>query len=228
MHDARVSKCDLHVHSKYSDRPSEWFLRRMGTPESFVEPQQVYRNARQKGMDFVTISDHNCIRGALEIAHLPGTFLSNEVTTYFPENGSKVHILVSGINEEQFRMIQELRADIYRLQEYLMGEDIICSVAHVLFRVNGRLTVDQFERLLLLFPRFELINGSRDRRAADLLGAILGNLTPEMIAAMSDRQGIEPYGPQPWKKVLDRRQRRSQRGLHGHGLYQDAAGLQRR
>ncbi len=202
MHDARVSKCDLHVHSKYSDRPSEWFLRRMGTPESFVEPQQVYRNARQKGMDFVTISDHNCIRGALEIAHLPGTFISNEVTTYFPENGSKVHILVAGINEEQFRMIQELRADIYRLQEYLMGEDIICSVAHVLFRVDGRLSVDQFERLLLLFPRFELINGARDRRAADLVGAVLGNLTPAMIAVMAERQGIEPYGPQPWKKVL--------------------------
>ena len=159
MHDARVSKCDLHVHSKYSDRPSEWFLRRLGTPESFVEPLDLYRNAPRKGMDFVTISDHNSIRGALEIAHLPGTFISNEVTTYFPENGSKVHVLVSGINEEQFRMIQELRADIYRLQEYLMGEDIVSSVAHVLFRVNGRLTIDQFEHLLLLFPRFELING---------------------------------------------------------------------
>ncbi len=153
-------------------------------------------------MDFVTISDHNCIRGALEIAHLPGTFISNEVTTYFPANGSKVHILVTGINEEQFRMIQDLRADIFRLQEYLMGEDIICSVAHVLFRVNGRLTIDQFEQLLLLFPRFELINGSRDRRAADVVGAILGNLTPAMIAEMADRQGIEPYGPQPWKKLL--------------------------
>ena len=202
MQDARVSMCDLHVHSKYSDRPSEWFLRRVGSPESFVDPQDVYRNARRKGMDFVTISDHNCIRGALEIAHLPGTFLSNEVTTYFPENGAKVHILVSGIDEEQFRMVQELRGDIYRLHEYLMGEDIICSVAHALFRVNGRLTIDQVERLLLLFPRFELINGSRDRRAADLLGAILNNLTPEMMAEMAERQGIEPYGPQPWKKVL--------------------------
>jgi len=174
----------------------------MGTPESFVEPLDVYRNALQKGMDFVTISDHNCIRGALEIAHLPGAFLSNEVTTYFPENGSKVHVLVTGINQEQFRTIQELRADIYRLHEYLMSEDIICSIAHVLFRVNGRLTVDQFERLLLLFPRFELINGSRDRRAADLLKSILANLTPEMIGAMADRQKIEPYGPHPWKKVL--------------------------
>ena len=107
----RVSKCDLHVHSKYSDRPSEWFLRRRGTPESFVEPQEVYRNARLKGMDFVTISDHNCIRGGAGDHHLPGTFISNEVTTYFPDSGSKVHVLVSGINEEQFHMIQELRAD---------------------------------------------------------------------------------------------------------------------
>ena len=29
MDDLRVSKADLHVHSKYSDRPSEWFLRRI-------------------------------------------------------------------------------------------------------------------------------------------------------------------------------------------------------
>ena len=78
-------------------------------------------------MDFVTISDHNCIRGALEIAHLPGTFISNEVTTYFPENGSKVHILVSGIDEEQFRMIQELRAD------YLSPSGIPHGRGHHLF-----------------------------------------------------------------------------------------------
>jgi hypothetical protein len=128
MQDARASKCDLHVHSKYSDRPSEWFLRRMGTPESFVEPQEVYRHARQKGMDFVTISDHNCIRGALEIAHLPGAFISNEVTTYFPENGCKVHILVTGIGEQQFRMIQELRANIYTLPSFQGGSDLLRSL----------------------------------------------------------------------------------------------------
>ena len=29
----------------------------------------------------------------------PGTFLSAEVTTYFPENGCKVHVLVLGIDE---------------------------------------------------------------------------------------------------------------------------------
>src|SRR5262245_15512442 len=112
------SRADLHVHSKYSDRPSDWFLRRIGAPESFVEPLDIDRIARARGMDFVTISDHNCIDGALEIAHLPGAFLSNEATVYFPENGAKVHILTTGINEEQFRVIQEVRENIYDFREY--------------------------------------------------------------------------------------------------------------
>ncbi len=59
------SKADLHVHSKYSSRPSEWVLRRIGAPESFVEPLEIYRHCRERGMDLVTISDHNCIAGAL-------------------------------------------------------------------------------------------------------------------------------------------------------------------
>jgi hypothetical protein len=96
-----------------SDRPSDWFLRRIGAPESFVEPLDLYRYAKQRGLDFVTISDHNCIDGALEIAHLPDTFISNEVTTYFPEDGCKVHCLVSGITDRQFEDIQEVRHDIY-------------------------------------------------------------------------------------------------------------------
>jgi predicted metal-dependent phosphoesterase TrpH len=108
-----AAKVDLHVHSKYSDRPSDWFLRRIGAPESFVEPLDLYRTAKQRGLDFVTISDHNCIDGALEIAHLPDTFISNEVTTYFPEDGCKVHCLVSGITDRQFEDIQEVRHDIY-------------------------------------------------------------------------------------------------------------------
>lgn len=119
-----TAKADLHVHSKYSDRPAEWFLRRIGAPECFVEPLEVYAKAKSRGMDFVTIADHNSIRGALDIAHLPGTFLSDEVTTYFPENGCKIHLLVAGIDETQFRMIQELRPSIYDLHAYLAEERI--------------------------------------------------------------------------------------------------------
>jgi len=194
------SRSDLHVHSKYSDRPAEWLLWRAGSPECFVEPMDVYRRAKQRGMDFVTISDHNSIRGAIEIADLPGVFLSAEVTTYFPEDGCKIHVLVSGIDEEQFRMIQELRASIYDLHPYLVDEGVIATVNHPLFRVNDRLSTDHIEKLLLMFARFELVNGTRNERPAELLRAILDSLTPEMMEAMADRHGMAPTGCEPWRK----------------------------
>jgi hypothetical protein len=52
-------------------------------------------------MTHVTITDHNSIGGALEIAHLPGTFISEEVTSYFPEDGCKLHVLALDITEVQ-------------------------------------------------------------------------------------------------------------------------------
>ena len=194
------ARADLHVHSKFSDRPSEWLLRRIGSPESFVEPMHIYHTARSRGLDFITISDHNCIDGALEIAHLPGTFLSTEVTTYFPEDGCKIHCLVLGISEAQFAMIQELRPNIYEFQRYVVEQDIVYSCAHPLFRVNDRLTVQHFEKLMLLFNRFEGINGTRDPRACDLANCVLRSLSPRTLERMANEHGIEPLGPQPWVK----------------------------
>jgi len=197
-----LSRADLHVHCKYSDRPSEWILRRIGSPESFVEPMEVYESAKARGMDFVTISDHNRIEGALEIAHLPDTFISNEVTTYFPEDGCKVHCLVTGITEEQFRVIQELRPNIYEFRRYLAEQDIIYSLAHPLFQVNDRMTVDHVEKLILLFDRFEAINGTRDRRACEIAHALLSTLSREQVEEMANRQGLAPVGATPWRKTF--------------------------
>ncbi len=69
-------KVDLHVHSKFSKRPSQWILQKIGCPESFTEPTHLRDIAIRKGMSMVTITDHNTIEGILEIAHLPDTFIS--------------------------------------------------------------------------------------------------------------------------------------------------------
>jgi predicted metal-dependent phosphoesterase TrpH len=116
---AARSRSDLHVHSRYSNRPSEWILRRIGAPECYTEPRHVYDTARRRGMKFVTISDHNCIEGAEEISHLAGAFISNEITAYFPEDGCKVHILSWNITESEFDEIQRLRPNIFELRDYL-------------------------------------------------------------------------------------------------------------
>ncbi len=197
-----ISRADLHVHSKFSNRPSEWFLRRIGAPESFMEPVDVYNACKAAGMDYVTISDHNCICGARAIVHLPGTFISSELTTYFPENGCKIHCLVTGITEKQFHEMQKIRENIYDLQQYMNENRVIHTIAHPLYRINDKLTVDQFEKLILMFNRFEGINGSRVPRACDIGNAVFNSLTPELINEMSERHGIKPVGLEPWNKTL--------------------------
>lgn len=194
------TKVDLHVHSKHSSHPSEWVLRRLGAPESFVEPLEIYSRCRERGMNLVTISDHNCINGALEIAHLPGTFLSTEITTYFPEDGCKIHCLASGITEKQFAEIEEVRDNIYELRDYLRQENIAHSITHALFAVNDQLTLSHFEKLLLLFNCFERVNGARGDRANHLLGAVCESLDREIIEEMANRHNISPGGPEPWRK----------------------------
>src|SRR6185369_14313285 len=195
-----LAKADLHVHSKHSNQPAEWYLRQLGAPECYTEPLEIYRRCRARGMDFVTISDHDTIAGALEIRHLPGTFLSSEVTVEFPEDGCEIHVLVAGISEAEHRDLQELRRNVYDVRDYVRERGILYSVAHPLFRVNDRLTLEQVEKLIVLFDRFEALNGMHDRRANGMVRAVFGALTPEIVFDLAARHRLEPFGAEPWVK----------------------------
>lgn len=192
---------DLHVHSKFSSRPSQWVLKKLGCPESFTEPAAIYRRARAAGMDFVTITDHNVIAGALEIAHLPGTFVSEEVTAHFPEDKCKVHVLVYDLTEAQHREIQRVRENIHDLSAYLRRENLVHVLAHPLFAVNDRLRVGHFEKCLLLFDLFE-VNGCRDELQNRVLAEILDSLDATVMDSLAERHGLEPIGATPWSKGL--------------------------
>jgi glycosyltransferase involved in cell wall biosynthesis len=194
-------RIDLHVHSKYSKRPSQWILKKIGCPESFTEPLQIYDIARQRGMTHVTITDHNRIGGALEIAHLPNTFISEEVTSYFPEDGCKVHVLALDITETQHEEIQKVRASLFDLTAYFRQENIFHIMAHPLYAVNDRMNADHFEQLLLLFENFEL-NGARNARENQTLKTILNRLTPADIERLADKHDITPAFADPHQKRL--------------------------
>ncbi len=195
-----IARADLHVHSKHSNRPTEYLLRRLRAAESYREPLAIYQTARARGMDFVTITDHDAISGALEIAHLPGTFVSCESTVAFPEDGCQIHLLVYGITEAQFAEIERLRGNVYELRDYLRAQEILCSVAHPFFRVNERLTLGHLEKLLVLFDRFEVINGVHDAGVGDSVREILSSLTPDRAFELADRHGLEPWSTTPWCK----------------------------
>lgn len=194
-------KIDLHCHSKYSNRPTLWIMQKLGCPESFTEPVELYHLLRQRGMGAVTITDHNDIRACLDIQHLPNTFTGCEYTTYFPQDGCKVHVLAYGFTEAQHGEMMEARKNIFDLVAYFQAHNIRHACAHPLFGPNGRLTAAHVEILALLFKHWE-VNGDQNPEMNACLHAIMDNLTPEAIARMADRHGVAPVGPDPWVKRI--------------------------
>jgi glycosyltransferase involved in cell wall biosynthesis len=197
-----MSRCDLHIHSRFSDRSEEWLFRRFDFPDSYSDPRDLHRLLREHGMDFVTITDHDTIDGNLEIADLEGTFISEEVTTHFPHDPCKIHVLVWGITEAQHTEIVQLRDNIFDLQSYLQSKAIAHSVAHPLYSINGKLEASHLERLILLFKHFEGINGLRDALLSVLARDLLLGLTPEKIEELANRHDFQPTHPEPWRKTL--------------------------
>ena len=60
---SRAATVDLHVHSKYSEPPPDWFLDLFGIAESYSDPLVIYERAKRTGMSFVTLTDHNSVEG---------------------------------------------------------------------------------------------------------------------------------------------------------------------
>ncbi len=197
-----MKKADLHVHSKYSGHPSEWLLNKLGVNESYTEPEAVYRSAIARGMDYVTITDHNEIKAAVFLREKYGDriIIGCESTAYFPEDGCKIHILSYDIDELQFKKIQSRRENIYSLRDYLKTEGIAHSVAHATYDVNNKLTLAHLERLTLLFDVFEGINGARNKLFNETWHKFLKGLTPEIIERLYLEHKIEPFSSDPWVK----------------------------
>ncbi|MEF8888694.1 MAG: glycosyltransferase [Desulfohalobiaceae bacterium] len=194
-------RADLHLHSGHSTQPTQWFLQKLGSPESFTDPMAAYSLAKKRGMDLVTLSDHDTLAGALEIAHLNDVFLSEEVTALFPEDRGKVHVLVLDISEAQHEELRRLRENIYHLVDYLHEQDIAHSLAHPLCDTNHCLTLEHVEKMLLLFNHFEQ-NGARHPYQNYILRLLFNSLTPEDIHRLADKHDLAPRGERPWIKTL--------------------------
>src|SRR3954453_359065 len=114
-----MSRCDLHIHSRFSARSEEWLFRRFDFPDSYSNPRDLHRLLRERGMDFVTITDHDTIDGNLEIAELPGTFIRQEATTYFQHDPCHIPLRVRGVTEAPSVEIEQRRETFLEEQSYL-------------------------------------------------------------------------------------------------------------
>src|SRR6516165_4650877 len=155
------SRADLHVHSTASAVSKLGVQRSLEIPECATDPLEVYELAKARGMDFVTITDHDTIDGAVSLAHLPDVFISEELTASFKGEPQSVHILCYGITPEDHEWLQANRGDVEACADYLHSNEITAALAHPFYAVEAPLTARHRRRLAELFPIWETRNGSR-------------------------------------------------------------------
>src|ERR1700753_1372052 len=156
-----TSRADMHCHSTASQLSRLGVQRSLGLPECATPPQEVYELAKRRGMDFVTITDHDTIDGALEIEHLADTFVSEELTVRFAGEPQAVHVLCYGITPGDHEWLQAHAGSVEACAAYLHENEIACALAHPFFTVAAPLTRRHRRRLAELFPIWEVRNGSR-------------------------------------------------------------------
>jgi glycosyltransferase involved in cell wall biosynthesis/predicted metal-dependent phosphoesterase TrpH len=155
------TRADMHVHSTASELSKLGIQRSLNLPECATPPEEVYELAKRRGMDFVTITDHDTIAGALELEQLPDTFISEELTAWFRGEPQAVHVLCYGIDPGNHEWLQEHRGDVEACAEYLHDRGITAALAHPFYAVEAPLTARHRRRLAQLFPIWETRNGSR-------------------------------------------------------------------
>jgi glycosyltransferase involved in cell wall biosynthesis/predicted metal-dependent phosphoesterase TrpH len=158
-----TTRVDMHCHSTASAVSKLGIQRALGLPECATPPDEVYELAKRRGMDFVTITDHDTIDGALELAGHPDTFISEELTTWFRGEPQAVHVLCYGITPDDHEWLQKHAGDVEACADYLHGNEIACALAHPFYAVEAPLLPRHRRRLAQLFPIWEVRNGSRAR-----------------------------------------------------------------
>ncbi|MDX6602913.1 MAG: hypothetical protein QOF13_2115 [Solirubrobacterales bacterium] len=156
-----TSRVDMHCHSTASQLSRLGVQRSLGLPECATPPEEVYELAKRRGMDFVTITDHDTIDGCLELADRPDCFVSEELTARFAGESQAVHVLCYGITPGDHEWLQAHAGDVEACAAYLAENEIACALAHPFFNVGAPLTPRHRRRLAELFPVWEVRNGSR-------------------------------------------------------------------
>ncbi len=156
-------RADLHCHSNASAIAKLGVQRALALPECATPPWDVYELAKRRGMDFVTITDHDSIAGVLELAAQLDVFISEELTAWFKDEPQAVHVLCFGITTDDHDWLQASRRDVAACAEYLHEHEIACALAHPFFHVAAPLTPAHRRTLAQLFPVWETRNGARAR-----------------------------------------------------------------
>jgi hypothetical protein len=179
-------RCDLHVHTLHSGMCTIPVLSRVCL-ESYNEPLALYAQLKQRGMDLVTVTDHDSIDAVEALRHYPDFFLSEEVTCTMP-SGTEMHAGVYGIQEHDHIELQRRRHDVESLLAYAVENQLFVTVNHLYSSLTGPRTEDDFAIFARDFHGVETVNGQMLKRSfTEVSGA---SNAKEFLAGMRRGQSI--------------------------------------
>ena len=185
------TRADMHCHSTASQESKLGVQRAAGLPECATPPQEVYELAKRRGMDLVTITDHDTIAGVLQIADRPDVFVSEELTAHFRGEPQAVHVLCYGITPDDHDWLQAHRGDVELCAAYMFERDISCALAHPYYHVGAPLTARHRRRLAQLFDVWEVRNGARARELNRPAATYVATLDGAGIGGSDDHAGVD-------------------------------------
>lgn len=174
-------RADLHVHSCHSGLTGNLaFLRSL---DCYSEPHAVYRQARARGMDLVTITDHDSIDGVLELLSCrpdaTDVFMGEEISCWWPGTSLEVHVAAYGHTESDHRELQRLRTNVHDVLAYLRAQRILAAVNHPFHFYRGQVPLDQYVQLLTTAGGVEARNGAMLRAQNELTATLAASLRAE-------------------------------------------------
>jgi predicted metal-dependent phosphoesterase TrpH len=162
---AESLRIDFHCHDHNSDIPDELWGRILRVPETWLKTGKLVKTLRANGSDVVTITNHNNARSCWKLLDKGEDVLpAAEFTCTFPEHDMYAHVLTYGFTPEQETVLNRKRGDVYEFLRYTAEHGIPLILPHPLYFYtrNKAIGPELFEKLALMFQRFEVLNGQRD------------------------------------------------------------------
>jgi glycosyltransferase involved in cell wall biosynthesis/predicted metal-dependent phosphoesterase TrpH len=200
-------KIDLHCHDLNSDVPDELIGRILNVPETWLPSEKLIETLSKNGCDTFTVTNHNNARSCYKLQDKGIDVLTGaEFSCLVPDFAIGIHVLAYGFTPEQEIKLAKLRKNLYHFLEYAHAHHIPTIWAHPLYHYAVKKTPPQtfFNKMMLIFERFEVVNGQRDTWQNLLTKEWLEQTTAADIDEYSKAFGIDPlqFCKDPYHKIM--------------------------
>lgn len=201
-------RVDMHCHDYNSTIPDELWGRILALPETWLKTEELIKVQQEHGAELPCVTNHNNARSSWNLLEKGvDVLVASEFTCHFPEMPCSVHVLAYGFTPEQEIRLNRYRHNIYRFLKYTTEKDIPLVLPHPLYYYlsEGQMPVEFFEKLILLFERFEVFNGQRDIWQNLLTWEWLNQADEDYIRELGRKHEIDPHkycSRHPFKKIV--------------------------